>query len=111
MKPLTSPQSLEQVLAESESSPVLVFKHSTACPVSAAAHQEVAAYENAAPGALPVFLVRVIEERPVSNLIAGTLNVAHASPQIILVRHRAAVWNASHMGITASAIQKAAQGI
>jgi bacillithiol system protein YtxJ len=52
--------------------------------------------------------VRVIEERPVSLHLAERLGVRHQSPQALLIRNGAAVWNASHHAITASALQNAA---
>ena len=107
---LMSQEGLDQALAAGTPGPVLVFKHSTACPVSKAAYQRVAAYlEAQAGGAPPCYLVKVIESRPVSNAIAESLGVTHQSPQMILLRDGKAVWNASHGGIIAEAITQALQ--
>jgi bacillithiol system protein YtxJ len=54
-----------------------------------------------------VYVVKVIEARPVSNAVAERLNVQHQSPQIILVRGGAAVWSASHFNITAESMNEA----
>lgn len=87
-----------------DATPVLVFKHSTACPVSARAHAEFAKWL-AAPGPHPrTALVRVIEERPVSLEIARRLDVAHQSPQAILVVAGRAVWHASHGWVNAGSL-------
>ena len=94
-------------MAQSEAAPVFVFKHSTSCPVSAAAHERVRAYIQQEGGAPDVRMVKVIETRPVSNLIAETLGVQHASPQIILVKGRKAVWHTSHSDITGAVMREA----
>jgi bacillithiol system protein YtxJ len=98
----------DEVLAASATAPQLVFKHSTTCPISAAAHRQVASYLADRGGdATPVLLVKVIESRPLSNEIAARLGVTHQSPQAILIKDGAAVWNASHGGITAASLKDA----
>jgi bacillithiol system protein YtxJ len=69
----------------------LVFKHSTTCPLSAAAAAEVRALETA----LPVCWINVREQRELSSWVASALGVRHESPQLILVREARAVqiWN------------------
>jgi bacillithiol system protein YtxJ len=103
---LTEPGALDQVLAESEQKPVFFFKHSTRCPISSAAYQRVADYL-AEGNAGKVYLVKVIEARPLSNAIAERLNVKHESPQVILVHRGKAVWHASHGDIDAPALRTA----
>lgn len=108
VKPLSSLEDLDACLSASQESPVFIFKHSTACPLSSEAYRHVAAYaENAEAGDPPVYLVKVIEERPVSNKIAEILGVPHKSPQIILVNKGACVWTASHYGIREERIREA----
>lgn len=97
-----------QVLEKSQSKPVLVFKHSTTCPVSAAAFSEYEQFlQQEDPGEISYILVKVIESRPVSNQIAVDLGVKHESPQAILVKEQKAIWNASHWKITLSSLQEA----
>ncbi|MBN2310974.1 MAG: phosphohistidine phosphatase SixA [Candidatus Hydrogenedentes bacterium] len=111
MKELTSVADLDQCLAAPGARPVLLFKHSTACPVSAEAYRRLLAFEGAAGDAAPdIYLVNVIEDRPVSNAIEARLSVAHQSPQAILVKSGAAVWSASHYGITPERIGAAMAG-
>jgi len=95
-------------LEASAEGPVFVFKHSTTCPISAAAHREVGRYLEQAASAVSLFhLVKVIESRPVSNAIATELGITHQSPQIILVKNRHALWSASHGAVRAGAIADA----
>lgn len=91
----------QETLQGSTERPVIVFKHSTTCPVSANAFQEFQEYLQGQPREdVDYVLVKVIESRPVSNQIADDLAVRHASPQIILVEQKDSVWNSSHWSIT-----------
>ena len=78
----------------------LVFKHSTTCPVSATAGQEVRALVTE----LPIYWINVREQRDLSNWVAETYKVTHESPQLILLRggKPEKVW--SHYEITRSAV-------
>lgn len=98
----------QALLAGSEGTPFFILKHSTRCPISAAAYERVRAFIPTAPPATPpVFLVKVIESRPVSNAIAEDLQLIHKSPQMILVAGGKAAWSASHHGIHAESITEA----
>ena len=83
----------------------LIFKHSNRCPVSARAERAVTSVENGLE--LPVYQVIVHDERELSQAIAETFGITHQSPQLILVAGGKAVWNESHHGITAEAINGA----
>ncbi len=99
-------EDLEQLLEKSKEDPILIFKHSTQCPVSSAAYDEFMEFTtHAADVACGVVLV--IENRPVSNTIASKLGVRHESPQAILVQNGRQKWNASHWAITADALAQA----
>lgn len=81
----------------------LVFKHSTACGVSARAAREVRALQTE----LPIYWVNVREQREISNWIAQTYAVAHESPQLILLAggKPGRVWN--HFQVNHELIEKA----
>lgn len=99
---ITSIEQWQQVLATSNEQPIVVLKHSTTCPISAAAYSEFTAvdFEHA-------YLVKVIESRDVSNEIAANLDVQHASPQAIVIKDGKASWQATHHAVTAKAIEEA----
>lgn len=108
MQPLSTIEAWNACLQESNLRPVLVFKHSTACPISAEAYRQVSRYTDSSGEAdPPVYIVKVIEERPVSNQIAEDLGVQHKSPQLILVQNGEAKWTTSHYGVQADAIRSA----
>ncbi|MCY0869932.1 MAG: bacillithiol system redox-active protein YtxJ [Firmicutes bacterium] len=97
MLDITTEQEWQQA-AEEAGGTYLLFKHSTTCPISAAAQRAVAAYEPSSP--VPILRVRVIEDRPLSQQLAREFGIAHASPQAILVRAGKPAWHASHYDIT-----------
>jgi bacillithiol system protein YtxJ len=104
---ITSSEQLQDVLKASEEQSVLLFKHSTSCPISARANQEVSKYLNDQPNEhITYVLIHVIEDRPVSLEAADVLSVKHASPQVILVKAGEAVWHTSHSGIILKALQE-----
>lgn len=92
---------LEELVRQSAQAPVVVFKHSTTCPVSAGAYEEMSALK------VPVNIVVVQEAREVSNEIERRTDVEHHSPQVIVLRNGKAVWNASHWKVKADAVEEA----
>ena len=105
--PMTEDGEWRDCLASSSHKPVLVFKHSFRCPISAGAYDELAAWlEDAKGGAPACRLVDVVAHRPVSEAIAQALDVRHESPQAILVAGGKAVWHASHWDITYSSLDE-----
>ncbi|MEK8128543.1 bacillithiol system redox-active protein YtxJ [Paenibacillus filicis] len=100
-KEITTAEEWEQALENSGTKGVVVLKHSTRCPVSTNALQEYDAYLGKTPNTdVDYLLVKVIESRPVSNQIAETTGVTHASPQVLYVKNKETVWNTSHWAIT-----------
>ncbi|PZE21792.1 bacillithiol system redox-active protein YtxJ [Paenibacillus xerothermodurans] len=98
---ITSNEEWNQLFEGSVNKPVVVLKHSTTCPVSANALHEFDNYLSKTPNAdVEYVLVKVIESRPVSNQIAENTGVKHASPQILYVKNKEAVWNTSHWSVT-----------
>lgn len=103
---LRSEADFQDLLRRSADRPVLLLKHSTRCPISAAAHREFEAFA-ASAGDVACARVLVIEHRPLSAFIAEASGVRHESPQAILFRDGRAVWSASHQTITRAALAKA----
>ena len=98
---LTELKQWEELWENSGEKPVVVFKHSTTCPVSANALSEFEAYLADKPNeAADYVLVKVIESRPISNRIAEDTGVKHESPQIIWIADKAKQWTASHWSVT-----------
>jgi len=96
---------LEQLLSESDTRPLLVFKHSYTCGISAEALDELISHLDGDRGqAARYALVTVQTHRDVSNAVAAKLGVRHETPQALLIRDRQVVWAASHFRVTADAM-------
>lgn len=102
--PLASETDWADALSQSDDRPVLIFKHSNRCPLSASANREMHAL--AAEEDLPVYRVVVQEHRVVSDDIADTLDIRHETPQAILLDDGDPVFDASHHDVTADAIRE-----
>jgi bacillithiol system protein YtxJ len=103
---------LDRLLSESHTRPLLVFKHSFTCGISAEALDEIVEHLNdelvAAGGPDPQYaMVTVQTHREVSNAVSAKLGVRHETPQALLVRNGRVVWSASHFRVTADAVKKA----
>lgn len=109
MPRLTNLDELDAALARTAAEPILIFKHSPTCGISAQAHEEIVTLLADAGWRTEVYMVIVQEGRLVSNEIAKRLNLRHASPQILLVRDGVVRWHASHFRVTARAIRDALQ--
>jgi bacillithiol system protein YtxJ len=85
---------------------VLLFKHSPACPVSAAAREEYEAFRIRFPAQATAF-VDVIADRAVARGLAERCGVRHQSPQAILFVSGKPAWHASHEAITQASLESA----
>jgi len=93
--PLTSAEETATLFDAANDSPVILFKHSTTCPISMSVYHEVSKID------ADVHLVIVQNSRPVSNLIAERSGIRHESPQAIVIKNGAPIFQASHFDITA----------
>lgn len=87
----------ERALERSHQQPVMLFKHSTRCPVSSMARKLTEQRWNH-PG-IAAYHLDLIAHRDVSNAIAEVLAVDHESPQMILVKHGVVTQVLSHSAI------------
>lgn len=99
--PVNDSRELEELLARSHSEPVLIFKHSSACPISAAAYQQLKQLNREVP------IIVVQQGRQVSRELAERTGVRHETPQALVLRDGRAVWSASHWDVTAQAVERA----
>ena len=84
---------------------VVLYKHSTSCPVSAIVIDEVLRFAEKHPR-WPVHVVQVIEHRDLSDFVAKRFGVRHESPQALVIRDGRCVWHTSHNGITAQRLRQ-----
>jgi monothiol bacilliredoxin len=98
---ITDTKSFEQLASRSKDRPIVIFKHSLTCPISAAAYEQMAEFDG------EVALIEVQRARELSAEIENRLGVEHESPQVIVLRNGQVVWNASHFRVTADAVADA----
>ena len=92
---------LDGLFARSNEAPVLLFKHSNACPISAAAYKQMTHVNG------EVSIVVVQHSRDISREVEERTGVQHESPQALVLRNGQAVWSASHFDVTADAVEQA----
>ncbi|MEW6209440.1 MAG: bacillithiol system redox-active protein YtxJ [Acidobacteriota bacterium] len=107
LKELNSIADLDTAIAESSERPVLLFKHSLTCPISARAFREFEAFLEEAEAGAEYKLIIVQTSREVSNEAAARLGLRHESPQAMIVHRGREVWNTSHFDITAERLREA----
>ncbi len=98
---VTEMQDLEELFKLSDSEPVVLFKHSTTCPISAAAYQQMEQMTD------KVSLIVVQRARDLSREVEKRTGIRHESPQAIILRKGQPVWHASHWNITAESVTRA----
>lgn len=108
-KEIKNSQELNNLLDESCQRKVILFKHSTTCPISAGAWREVQDFIKKSPDDVTVGMIKVIESRPVCNQATQDLGVKHDSPQALLISNRQALWHASHYSVTQNKIKDACE--
>jgi bacillithiol system protein YtxJ len=105
---LKSFRAMEKALKKSNKEPILIFKHSTTCPINARAAYRVNEWlEEKGEDKPKIYFVKVIESKPISLTLAKDLDVIHESPQILLIENGKSHWDTSHADITAENIEEA----
>ena len=99
---LKTPEDVQELLAGSDREPVFLLKHTSQCPISAEVHSAFSEFDRKGGANRPwtCALVRVIEERPLSNQITEQLGVGHESPQLLLISGSKVLWHDSHWRLT-----------
>lgn len=106
---LTKVEQLDEIEKLSAERPVVIFKHSTTCGISAAAKSRLEAVPfNSDKGTF--YYLDLLTFRPVSNAVAERFGVVHQSPQIIVIKNGTAVNNNSHHAINGEIVNEWVEG-
>lgn len=104
---ITSEQQVQEAVQASNEYPVVIFKHSTRCIISKTVlrnfESEVQQHEGVS---LKYYFLDLLEHRAISNHLAEYFGIIHQSPQVILLHHGKAIYNASHEQISLDTILK-----
>lgn len=104
---LESLEDLDHVENLSSEKPVIVFKHSTRCSISAAALSRLERkWNDDEMRNSEIFYLDLIRNRDISNEIATKYGVRHQSPQVLVIKDGQSVHDASHFGIDYQSLNK-----
>jgi bacillithiol system protein YtxJ len=94
---------LNEIAVASTTKPVVIFKHSTTCSISRMALKNFEREFDLQEEITPYFL-DLLNHRDISNEIASKFEVAHQSPQLLLIKNGKAIYTASHENIDATVL-------
>ncbi|WP_046246894.1 bacillithiol system redox-active protein YtxJ [Hymenobacter terrenus] len=103
--PLTQPEQLADLAQASHEQPLLIFKHSTTCSISAAAKSKIERQWPDSGLDLPIYYLDLLRFRPLSAQVAEQFGIRHESPQLLLIQDGECRYDASHMGIRLSDVK------
>ncbi len=102
MNKIATEADIESVLSQPLA---ILYKHSPICPTSGVAYQEMRSLGHL-HGDVPVYLLDVVNSRPLSRYVAERLGIVHASPQVIILRAGVPAWHGSHFDLRAEVIAR-----
>jgi len=102
---LTQIAQLDEIVEESASTPVVIFKHSTRCSISRMALKNFEREYNLEESEVSPYFLDLLEHRDISNEIAQKFQVIHQSPQLLLIKNGKVVYDVSHSEIDAEALK------
>lgn len=106
-KTLDSLDQLDQIIKDSYKKPVVLFKHSVTCGISARAKYMLEEDWNISEDDFDFYYLDLLAFRNVSNEIASRFSVQHQSPQIIIIKAGKAIFDMSHHRISAKSLEEA----
>lgn len=97
---------IKEVVDLSKDKPLIIFKHSTRCPISSMAKYRLESDWDFSKDELTSFYINVIEDRPISLEVAEIFDVHHESPQLLLIKDGECVYESSHLDITVKELRE-----
>ncbi len=104
---LSDVSQLKKIDELSKEKPVILFKHSTTCGISASAKHRIEMDWSDLEGDFAFYYLDLLRLRPISKAIADRYGVRHESPQVLVIKNGKATYHTSHHGIQISSINKA----
>lgn len=103
---IESESDIREIILNSNQKPQIIFKHSPSCSISSMAKYEMEHVDESVFEAADVNYVDVVGSRPLSQLIANTLDIRHESPQLIYVKDGEVKWHGSHSQVNGKVIKE-----
>ncbi len=104
---LTEKGQIEEILLQSATKPVLIFKHSTRCGVSRMALKSFERDYDVDKADLELYFLDILKYRQLSNEISEKLEVHHQSPQVLLIKNKSVIYHDSHYQISVETVKEA----
>lgn len=109
---LTSKNQLENIIAESATEPIVIFKHSISCSISRTALDRLERnWKGGELAHIKPYFLDLLSYREISNYIAETFDVEHQSPQVLIISNGKSVYDRSHFEISYSEVQNELKAI
>ena len=106
---LSKEDQLDTLKENSKNKAQIIFKHSTRCSISSVAKSRLE--RSITPQDVDFYYLDLIKHRNISAKIAEEFNVFHESPQILLIKNGACIYDESHSGITMDEIAEQVEKI
>lgn len=103
---INSSDQLKELDRLSDDKLMVIFKHSTSCPISKMAFKRFQKEADFDTDKADLFYVGVLDQRDISNAIASHYGVMHQSPQLIIIKNGDVVHHASHSAIVPSSVNR-----
>lgn len=98
---LTEASQIQEIKALSEAKPVLIFKHSTRCSISSMSLDRLLRkWRDVDSDKVTPYFLDLIASRDLSDLVAKEFRIPHESPQVLLIKNGAVIYDNSHYGIS-----------
>ena len=104
---LETEEQLEDAIQKSFEKPVVFYKHSRTCGVSARSKYMLEGEWDFAEDDIEFYYLDLLAYRYISKEIADRFGIRHQSPQIIIVKNGEAVYDISHHRISVPVIHRA----
>lgn len=103
---LSEMKQLDEIVEESKSKPVVIFKHSTRCGISRMVLRNFEKAYNVTDDQIKLYFLDLLAYRNISDEVGHRFQVQHQSPQLIVIKNGNAVAHESHHSIQASTLEE-----
>lgn len=103
---ITSTDQLNDIREKSNTTPQVIFKHSTRCSISSMAKARLERSNQ--PANVDFYYLDLINYRIISNTLSELFDVWHESPQVLVIKNGKCVYDESHTAIRMEDILKEA---
>ena len=98
---LNTAEQLDEIKKESKERPVMIFKHSTTCPISTTSLSRMERnWKDEDSKNIKAYYFDLLSNRVLSATIASTFGVEHQSPQVLVIKNGESVHDELHFGIS-----------